>query len=539
MDEFLGPFKDAFGTYNITMTPVAGVKTNPLNMSAGTVSMNYDKEMKSLKTPEIAEYLTERLAEIRTISITNGSTPANLRLNDPEADFCQKGEMNGLTLAKKGYTYEKDGQKYTVTGFTPYEYKPVYENGVLVSDNIEEVLKAKKSNTQWLLDAVGGAFKRGGKPAVTRMFCSDRQISKGATVIGHLSEYAEGDMLFMGWGRADRQKGYPSTFQAFLEFLKDPTIPQETKKHTKLLVGAGVWDEHARDYNWVKDIIRQIEELDGGIYKGNACYVNNFFSNRFVGCATFTEFTSVFEPCGIVPLESFASGTPSLSTNTGGAPDFIASTRGYLTEHPFLRSVEDLGIDPKLLEGKTGEEYANTVNAQRVFSNAAEMKECMKRAVADYAKPAEEGKLSTYAAMVRDALLQKIDWHENAAYNNGRTANQRYMTEVFEIPRGMEARNTNPMKRLVGERFGIADTLVENAQKIRNKWTKAVVFTGIGIAALGTAAYIHLKNKAKIAATTKPEVKETPVQTTATTAPRMQSSFNLMHTSMNSFNKIA
>ena len=477
------------------MTPVAGVKANPENISAGTVPMNYGKEMKSPRTPEIAQFLTGKLSEIKTIDITNGSTPANLRLNDPEADFCQKGEINGLTEIKKGYTYSENGKEITKIGFTPYEYKPVFENGKLVSDNIEEVLKAKKSNTKWFLDSIGEAYQKGGKPAVVKMFFSDKQISKGSDVIGHLSEYSDGDMLFMGWGRPDRQKGYPSTFQAFLNFLKDKEVPQEVKKHTKLIVGAGVWDNNARDYGWVKDIIRQIEELEGGIYKGNACYVNGFFPNRLVGCASYSIFTSRFEPCGITPLESFASGTPVISTGTGGAPDFIAATRGYLTKNPYLRNVQDLGIDPKVLEGKSGEEYANLVDTYRMFSNSEEVAGCVKSSVTDYMRAGEEGKLSKYGEMVRDSLLQKIDWHENTAYNGGKTANERYMTEVFDIPGGWEARNKNPLKRLVGDRFGIADPLKENVQKIRNKWTRAIIFSGIAIAAVGTAGYFHIKNK--------------------------------------------
>ena len=353
------------------------------------------------------------------------------------------------------------------------------------------------------MDSIGAAFKRGGKTAVTMMFCSDKQIEKGAEVIGHLSEYSEGDMLFMGWGRADRQKGYPSTFQAFLDFLKDPNVPQEVKKHTKVIVGAGTWDKNARDYTWVQDIIRQIEELDGGIYKGNACYVNNFFSNRLVGCATYSIFTSRSEPCGITPLESFASGTPVISTRTGGAPDFIASTRGYLTEHAYLRNAEDLKIDPKDIAGKSGEELANIIDAKRMFANASEVRECLIAATGDYSSKTDAA--SKYAEMVRDSIAQKIDWHENAAYNAGKSANERYMTEVFEVDKGIGQRSQQRLSRLVGDRFGIADALQENAQKMRNKWTSFVIFSGLAIAALGAVTYAHIKRKnANKAAEQKP-----------------------------------
>lgn len=477
MANFLDDYVDTANdvrTFNISMTPIAGTNINPRNMSGGTVSVNYGKEMKSLETPDIAQYLTTKLAATKTIDITNGSTPANLRLDDPTATFCQGNNINGLTELKEG--------------FTTYKYDPKL-------NNLDEVLNAKKSNTKWLLNSLGDAFEKGGPQGITKMFFTDKQVSENnASIIGHLSKYEDGDMLFMGWGRPDPQKGYPSTFQAFLDFLKDPKIDSEVKKHTKLLVGAGVWENDARDYTWVQDIIRQIGELDGGIYKGNACYVNGFFPNRLVGCATYTIFSSRFEPCGITPLESFASGTPVISTKTGGAPDFITETRGYLTKNPYLRNPESLKIDPAKLAGKKAEEIGNIIDAERMFANASELKECIIAATSDYNLKPEEGKLTKYGEMVKDAITQKIDWHENAAYNGGKTANERYMTEVFEVDKGIEGRNFEKLKRLVGE-FGTA--VEDGAKKLRNKWTKTIIGTGIAIAAIGTAAYAYMKRDDK------------------------------------------
>lgn len=477
MANFLDDYVDTANdvrTFNISMTPIAGTNINPRNMSGGTVSVNYGKEMKSLETPDIAQYLTTKLAATKTIDITNGSTPANLRLDDPTATFCQGNNINGLTELKEG--------------FTTYKYDPKL-------NNLDEVLNAKKSNTKWLLDSLGDAFEKGGPQGITKMFFTDKQISENnASIIGHLSKYEDGDMLFMGWGRPDPQKGYPSTFQAFLDFLKDPKIDSEVKKHTKLLVGAGVWENDARDYTWVQDIIRQIGELDGGIYKGNACYVNGFFPNRLVGCATYTIFSSRFEPCGITPLESFAAGTPVISTKTGGAPDFITAARGYLTKNPYLRNTESLKIDPAKLAGKKPEEIGNIIDAERMFANASELKECIIAATSDYNLKPEEGKLTKYAEMVKDAITQKIDWHQNAAYNEGKSANERYMTEVFEVDKGLEGRNFEKLKRLVGK-FGTA--IEDGAKKLRNKWTKTIIGTGIAIAAIGTAAYTYMKRDDK------------------------------------------
>lgn len=477
MANFLDDYVDTANdvrTFNISMTPIAGSNINSMNMSGGTVSVNYGKEMKSLETPDIAQFLTTKLAATKTIDITNGSTPANLRLDDPTANFCQGNNINGLTELKEG--------------FTTYKYDPKL-------NNLDEVLNAKKSNTKWLLDSLGDAFEKGGPQGITKMFFTDKQVSENnASIIGHLSKYEDGDMLFMGWGRPDPQKGYPSTFQAFLDFLKDPKIDSEVKKHTKLLVGAGVWENDARDYTWVQDIIRQIGELDGGIYKGNACYVNGFFPNRLVGCATYTIFSSRFEPCGITPLESFASGTPVISTKTGGAPDFITETRGYLTKNPYLRNPESLKIDPAKLAGKKAEEIGNIIDAERMFANASELKECIISATSDYNLKPQDGKIAKYAEMVKDAITQKIDWHQNAAYNEGKSANERYMTEVFEVDKGLEGRNFEKLKRLVGE-FGTA--VEDGAKKLRNKWTKTIIGTGIAIAAIGTAAYAYMKRDDK------------------------------------------
>lgn len=68
------------------------------------------------------------------------------------------------------------------------------------------------------------------------------------------------------------------------------------------------------------------------------------------------------------------------------------------------------------------------------------------------------------------------------------------MTEVFEVDKGIEGRNFEKLKRLVGE-FGTA--VEDGAKKLRNKWTKTIIGTGIAIAAIGTAAYAYMKRDDK------------------------------------------
>ena len=71
------------------------------------------------------------------------------------------------------------------------------------------------------------------------------------------------------------------------------------------------------------------------------------------------------------------------------------------------------------------------------------------------------------------------------------------LDDVFEIGKGTEARNKNPLNRLVGD-FGIADeikgavtNIEEGAKKSGNKWLKIAV--PVALALGGVAAYLGLR----------------------------------------------
>lgn len=520
-DPFFKNFMDDYNTYNITMTPVAASKIDGKNNKAGTVSMNYGKEMKNPDTPDIALGLTKKLNEIETHDITNGSTPANLQLDNPKANFHRNGHPNILSKLKRGFKTYK------------YEYE-LDKDGKIIKDNIDDVLKAKENNTKWLLNIIDHGFKNGGQQGVTKVFCSDAQVSTGATVIGHLSGYKEGDKLFMGWGRPDPQKGYPTSVGAikeYLEFLKDKNIPEEMKLHTKAIFGAGVWDSNADDYKWVKDIIEvQLPKIDNGKYTGNIMYVNNFFPNRLVGCASWTLFSSRFEPCGITPLESFAAATPCISINTGGSPDFINEMRGILTKNPYLLSKDRLEkiLGEKLDFNGDGAHDAKVLDGARWKNATFELKDCIllamessdeefKKAIHDQLSDELKNKtVHPYREMAQNAGLQqdKMDWHQNSDYNNGKTANERYMNEVFERDKGIEARNKKPMKRLVGK-FGIATEKIviqaENAADAasKSKVGKIVAFSLAGAAALAGGGYYFFHKYQKKMGYNKPVEEKT------------------------------
>lgn len=456
LDPLLNGFLDDNGSYSPVMIAINGTKRNPLNMKAGTVSMNYGKEMRDPTMYSIANGLTHQFQLIKTHDITNGSTPANLFIDDPTANFGRGGNL--LTIEK--------------AGFTTYKY---------TEDNLAEVVTAKQKNTKWLVDMVATESAKG-QDSLNKVFFTEAQIKEGRSVFGSLSSYKDGDILMMGWGRPDPQKGYPTTFEAFLEFLKSDA-PEELKNKTKLIVGAGdkPWDADARDFKKIKEILKQIEELDGGKYKGQACYVDGMFPNRLVGCATYTLLTSVFEPCGITPLESFSAGTPVISTRTGGAPDFINKMRGFLTKSAYLRNPDAIG--------KSWSDGFETIDDARRAASAAELKDCILSAVKLHSETPKN-----YEAMVLDAITQPIEWSKNASFNNGVTANKRYRNEVWEIDKGWEARNKNPLHRLVGEFKAKVETVKAKAeeivtQKSGSKAGKIVAISALSILALGGGGY--------------------------------------------------
>jgi len=499
LDPLLGRFKDSKGTYNLTKIPIVSTLINPYNTSSGTVSQYYGKEMMSHNSFDIAGGLTDDFASVRTINITNGSTPANLRIDDPNANFGQGPEpKNGLTLNKKTFT----------------TYKPIIENGEV--KNLDEILAAKESNKKWLLNLIGNTDEKDPQ-ALAKLFFEEEKLKGDSPsgVLGKLSPYQEGDKLFMGWGRPDPQKGFPTTFEGFLKYLKDPSVSEETKKHTKLIVGAGAdtWQQEARDWKNIQRLVKEIQELDGGKYHGNVMYVNGFFPNRLVACADFSSLTSVFEPCGITPFESFSSGTPVLSTNTGGAGEFVfnydaakgtvTKETGFLTTGPYLRNPEALGITKEELAKLDGNKAFNLVDDARRAKSSEEVAERLKNAVNLDAE--------NYRKMAINDLLQKVDWHENAAYNGGVSANTRYMRECFHLnestlqPLPGYERNMSPLKRLVGSIVAlvkdIQDKLPESATSGKStKLGKVITGVGVVLVAAGTGAMVYLnKQKAKVA----------------------------------------
>jgi hypothetical protein len=452
----LAPFKDGSGMYNIVKSGIVAAKTNPENVSVGTVSYNFDLEMKSPETPNAATFLTEDFASIETKSVLNGSRPASLRLDDPAAPFGRGN--NGLTVFK--------------SGFTTFKYD---------GSNIDEVIAAREKNAKWLTSLIDKAHSVGPEE-LNKVFFNEVQLSEGQKVHGYLKKMKDGDILVMGWGRPDEQKGFNITLDGFKKYLENEDIPYSQKKKFRLALGAGKWNEDAKDYKNIVRLIDEIEALDGGKYKGQVMYVDGFFPNRLVGCAQYGMFTSRREMCGITPLECKAAGVPYGATKTGGPVDYTNDTNGFLTKEPVEGRPERYGL--------TWENSLDEIDDARCARQAEQVSDIFIQMADEHTN-----KHDSYVAKCKKNIEEKIDWHENVEYNHGKSANHRYTEDILETDKGWDSRNKSPMKRLMdkfGEFQDKAEVMLKKSAKSR---PMKIVFGLIGLAAVGTGAYLLYKNK--------------------------------------------
>ncbi len=455
LDPALKPFKDAFGYYNVIKSGIVAVKKNPNNISLGTVSLTFDKEMKSQETPDAAKSLTDDFASIPTKSVVNGSTPANLRLNDPEANFGRGN--NGLSANK--------------AGFTTFEYD---------GTNIKEVNAAREKNAKWLTDLVFNAYQKG-QDELNKVFFNEAQIMENQRVLGFLKPMKDGDMLVMGWGRPDDQKGFNITLDGFKKYLERKDIPLEQKLKYRFAIGAGKWNENAKDYKSIVRLINDIETMDDGAYKGLVMYVDGFFPNRLVGCAQYGIFTSRREMCGITPLECKAAGVPYLATKTGGPVDYTNKLNGFLTDEAVEGRPERYGL--------TWQNSIDEIDDARCNRQAEQVADRLAQMADEYVNNQD-----AYIAKCKKNIEEKIDWHENSEYNGGKSAMNRYLEDILETDKPFDSRSKTPWARLI-DRFG---ELKESGQEVVKKASKTkpirIILAILGVAAVGGGVYYWYKN---------------------------------------------
>ena len=482
---YLRNFRDGAGTYNILKVGISSAGVNPDNISTGTVSYQFDKEMKSQETPDAAKYLTDDYAAIETKSVLNGTTPANLGLGNPDANFGRGG--NGLSTPeiKKGYTpftYVKpeELEAFMAELEKSPEKKAVNQN---ITTEIKDVVAAKEKNAKWLSGVIEEAGKKG-QDALNKLFFNDTQIKDGHNVWGYISQVKDGDIIVFGYGRPDEQKGYNMTTGGFLEFLKDKNIPTEVKQRVKLITGAGPWDKGAADYQALKRDAEEIWNLDGGIYRHNYMNIEGFTPNRFVGCVHYCLFTSRREMCGITPLESKIAGTPYGTTATGGPVDYTNAKNGFLTDEVVEGRPERYGLTYSNSEREIDEARCNRQKPQ--------VAGIFRKYIDQYTND-KEG----YLAMSKKNIEELVDWHNNNEYNHGKSANMRYMEDIFEYDKPITSRNMGPLQRITGK-FGeyreCAEEILGSAAKTR---PMKLIYGIVGGVAVLTGGYLLYRNSHK------------------------------------------
>lgn len=480
----IGKFVDFNGNYNMTKLALLSAQINPENMTFGTVSPNFDAEMKNPQM-DVAPGLGDDLRKTKTISPLNGSTPASLGANENIKDF---GRGANILSEHK-------------SSFTPL---PLYDG-----NNIDDIIAARRKNGKWFTNIIEKAKAEGN---LNKVFFNDLQIEQGRFVLGGLSAMKENDILVIGWGRPDEQKGYPITFDGFLKFLKREDVPKELKLRVKLCIGAGdlPWDSNARDWKLIKKYMKEIEELEGGIYANNVMYTNGLFPKKLVACADAAIFTSRREICGITPLEAKSVGVPSIITATGGPMDYINDSNGY----PGKTAPE---MNPQF-DKLTWETNADVIDDARIARTGDEASECFKKLAEDF-----DGKYDVYKSKCKQCIEDLGDWHNNGKYNlKGKSANKLYMEDIWEIPKGWEGRNKKPLKRLLGslnEKVNHlkqvvklhTDEIVTNSNEAINqaaenlkksggsKWAKACGYIALGVlaGAAGGGLYFHRRHQIK------------------------------------------
>lgn len=487
IDPYLANFRDGAGTYNILKAGISAARLNPDNISTGTVSYTFAKEMKSKEMYDAAKFLTDDYASIITKDVLNGSSPASLKLGSTTAAYGQGA--NGLSLPEnlKGYTPFTYVPEAKLEKFLADLEKPdnadLKANSQNITTDINKVIEARNKNAKWLTNLIARADEKG-HDELKKLFFNAGQIDDGSDVLGHLSPIKDGEILVMGWGRPDEQKGFPMTLEGFVKFLKRDDVPKEMKMKVKFLGGAGIWNKEDKDYKAIVAALKELETLDGGIYKHNAMYVDGYFPNRLVGCAHYGMFTSRREMCGITPLECKAGAVPYGTTATGGPVDYTNPSNGFLTKEPVEMNPEHYGLTWK----NTPEE----IDRARINRQSDYVSDIYKQMIEEYTNNKD-----AYVAKCKKNIEELIDWHNNAEYNLGKSANRRYLDDIWETDKGWEARNKNPLRRIVGKFGEFKDDIESMMHNTKSKPVKvilSVVAGGLAIAS-GVYMYMHKTNK--------------------------------------------
>ncbi|MBD5402310.1 hypothetical protein HDR58_05865, partial [bacterium] len=248
--------------------------------------------------------------------------------------------------------------------------------------------------------------------------------------------------------------------------------------------GGGPWPKDARDYKLILKDMEEISKLDGGIYKHNIMHINGFSPKQLVGCITYGMLTSRREICGITPLECKAGGVPYGTTLTGGPVDYTNPSNGFTTREAVELTPEHYGLS----WGNTADE----IDDARISRQAPQVSDIFKNMVDEHSSDR-----NSYIAKCKKNIEEKIDWHENAEYNMGKSANRRYLDDIWETDKGWEARNKSKLRRLTGKLGEFKDTVEELMHQSKSKPAKVILGVVLGSLAIASGVFMYLHKSSK------------------------------------------
>ncbi len=212
--------------------------------------------------------------------------------------------------------------------------------------SLEEMKAVKRHNKAVIFERLSGKYEN---PDLIHGFMNGRF----AKVIGGISpEYAkkvkngEDVNLFVAWGRADFQKGFDISIDAFKKFAKTPE-----GKNSVIVLGASMTGESNGEIDVIQKSINSA--LNDPELQGRFVFIDGFAPAKALSSAGDAEMVmSRFEPCGLTDLEGMKYFCTPIVANTQGLAqkNFDPRVKGekakalaYKTTHEYLLTDEEIG----------------------------------------------------------------------------------------------------------------------------------------------------------------------------------------------------
>ena len=142
--------------------------------------------------------------------------------------------------------------------------------------------------------------------------------------------------------------------------------------------------------------------------------------------------------------------------------------------------------------GLSWTDSAETIDNARVSRQSKQTSDMIKEMFYEY-----KDNYDSYVAKCKKNIEEKVDWHNNAEYNNGKSANKVYMETIFESDKPITNRYQGPMRRVMGalgEYRECAEEIIGSTAKTR---PMKLIFAIVGGVAVLSGAYMLYRNSHK------------------------------------------